>query len=69
MKNALRHSHATYAIAAGMELQTLLFEFGHTGGESTLREHYTGRASKKVALEYFSIIPEGAKKIQTISAA
>jgi len=68
-QNALRHSHATYAIAAGMELQTLLFEFGHTEGESTLREHYTGRASKKVALEYFAIIPEGAKKPQTISVA
>jgi integrase/recombinase XerD len=68
-QNALRHSHATYAIAAGMELQTLLFEFGHTEGESTLREHYTGRASKKVALEYFAIVPKGAKKPQTISAA
>ena len=68
-QNALRHSHATYAIAAGMELQTLLFEFGHTEGESTLREHYAGRASKKVALEFFAIVPEGAEKPQTISAA
>lgn len=67
--DVLRHSHATYAVAAGAELQTLLFEFGHTEGESTLREHYTGRASKKVALEYFAIVPEGAKKPQTISAA
>ncbi len=68
-QNALRHSHATYAIAAGMELQTLLFEFGHTEGESTLREHYAGRASKKDALSYFSIVPKGTKKPQTISAA
>lgn len=68
-QDVLRHSHATFAVAAGTDLQTLLFEFGHTEGESTLREHYTGRASKKDALAYFSIVPKGAKKPQTISAA
>jgi len=52
-----------------MELRTLLFEFGQTEGESILIGHDTGRASKKAALEYFAIVPEGAKKIQPISAA
>lgn len=58
-QNAIRHSHASYAVASGVPLESLLFEFGHTGDATLLRQHYVGRASKKQALEYFAIAPEG----------
>ncbi|WP_193211191.1 tyrosine-type recombinase/integrase [Luteolibacter marinus] len=58
-QNALRHSHASYAVAAGAPLESLLFEFGHTQNPSVLREHYIGRASKKDAIEFFKIRPKG----------
>ena len=60
-QNALRHSHASYAIASGVPLESLLFEFGHTGSAAVLREHYVGKASKKQALAFFSIAPAGVK--------
>ena len=56
-QNALRHSHATYAIAAGEPLEKLLFEFGHVGGIDVLRKHYLGRASKAQAEVFFSLRP------------
>jgi site-specific recombinase XerD len=60
-QNALRHSHASYAVASGVPLESLLFEFGHAGNPSLLRQHYVGRASKKQALEFFAIMPEGVE--------
>ncbi len=60
-QNALRHSHASYAVAAGVKLETLLFEFGHAGNPNLLRQHYVGRASKKTALAYFAIVPKGKR--------
>lgn len=60
-QNALRHSHASYSVAAGVPLEALLFEFGHAGNPTVLRQHYVGRASKKHALEFFSIMPEGVE--------
>jgi hypothetical protein len=60
-QNALRHSHASYAVASGTKLETLLFEFGHTGNANVLRAHYVGKASKKQALEFFAIRPEGVE--------
>ncbi len=65
-QNALRHSHASYAVASGTALETLLFEFGHTGNASVLRAHYVGKASKKQALEYFAIMPAGVEAPATI---
>jgi integrase len=65
-QNALRHSHASYAVASGVALETLLFEFGHTGNASVLRGHYVGKASKKQALEFFAIMPEGVEAPATI---
>ena len=56
-QNALRHSHASYAIAAGVPLDSLLFEFGHVGGIEILRKHYLGRATRKQAEVFFSIMP------------
>jgi len=60
-QNALRHSHASYAVAAGVPLEALLFEFGHAGNPTLLRQHYVGRASKKQAIAFFAITPEGVK--------
>lgn len=68
-QNCLRHSHASYALQTGKTLKDLLFEFGHTGSPDLLRTNYAKRAEKKAALEFFSIVPKGTKKPQTISAA
>jgi len=73
-QNALRHSHASYSIAGGVELKSLLFEFGHVGGEDLLRTHYVGMASKRDALQYFAIVPtpaagQQAAKIPTLKIA
>lgn len=70
-QNALRHSHASYAVSAGVPLESLLFEFGHAGSPNLLRQHYVGRASKAAALEYFAIMPEGMEapaNLQTVEA-
>ena len=60
-QNALRHTHASYAIAAGASIESMLFEFGHTGGPQLLREHYLGRANKKDAVAFHAIGPKGTK--------
>ncbi len=67
-QNCMRHSHASYAVANGVPLESLLFEFGHAGNPNVLRQHYVGRASKKQAIEFFAIGPNGTA-IPTISAA
>ncbi|MCP5537741.1 MAG: hypothetical protein H7A51_16095 [Akkermansiaceae bacterium] len=56
-QNALRHTHASYAIASGVSLESMLFEFGHVGGVETLRKHYLGRATKAQAKEFFTLRP------------
>lgn len=61
-QNALRHTHASYAVAAGTPLESLLFEFGHAGGVEVLRKHYLGRATKKQARAFFSLRPFKAHK-------
>jgi site-specific recombinase XerD len=58
-QNALRHSHASYSVADGVDINTLLFEFGHSASPAVLRAHYVGLASTKQALAYFAIAPEG----------
>jgi integrase len=71
-QNAMRHSHASYSIAAGVPLESLLFEFGHVGTPALLREHYVGRASKKEAVAFFAIRPEGseaATQFETVEGA
>lgn len=60
-QNALRHSHASYSVASGASLETLLFEFGHTANPAVLRSHYVGRASKKAAVKFFAIAPAGTE--------
>ncbi len=68
-QNCLRHSFASYAIASGVSLESLMFSFGHSGTTpSLLREHYLGRVNKRDALEYFQILPAGAEPIQQLQA-
>lgn len=66
--NALRHTHATVAIATGVSTDTLRFEFGHAGGSDTLRSHYVGAMPKSEALAILRIGPRG-RKLSTINAA
>jgi site-specific recombinase XerD len=70
-QNAIRHSHATYALETGTDLQTLLFEFGHTESPAILRRHYLGgdKTKKKEALAYFAIMPKGVKAKPSIKVA
>lgn len=71
-QNVMRHTFASYAIAAGVPLDEMLFSFGHTGGTALLRQHYVGRASKKEALAYFAIRPGGKRakaKLETVEGA
>lgn len=58
-QNVMRHSHASYAVEIGTPIEKLLFEFGHAGNTDLLKQHYVGRASRKAAIEYFQIVPEG----------
>ncbi|MFC7335758.1 tyrosine-type recombinase/integrase [Haloferula chungangensis] len=67
-KNVARHTCASILVATGEPLETLIFQFGHTGGHDLLRRHYVGRMTKKQALEILSIGPKGTK-IKTIKAA
>ena len=71
-QNVMRHTFASYAIAAGVPLDEMLFSFGHTGGTALLRQHYVGRASKKEALAYFASMPKGKRakaKLQLVEGA
>jgi site-specific recombinase XerD len=71
-QNVLRHSHASYAVASGTPIDSLLFEFGHVGKVDVLREHYIGKVSKKSALAYFAIMPKGKRakaKLQLVEGA
>ena len=60
-ENALRHTHASVAIALGKPLETLIFEFGHSGGVATLKAHYAGIMPKKEALKILAIGPKRRK--------
>lgn len=59
--NALRHTAATVAIATGEPMSKLIFQHGHSGGETTLKNHYVGRMTKKDALVILTIGPNGTK--------
>ena len=67
-KNAIRHTNASILLATGATLETLGFEFGHTGGSEMLRRHYAGVMPRKEAVAILAIGPRG-KKLKTIQAA
>lgn len=57
--NALRHTHASVMVALGKPLESLTFEFGHSGGASVLKSHYVGVMTKAEAIAIWSIGPKG----------
>lgn len=67
-ENAIRHTNASVLLATGATIETLGFEFGHTGGSEMLRRHYAGVMPRKEAVAILSIGPNG-KKLKTINAA
>jgi site-specific recombinase XerD len=71
-QDVMRHSCGTYTVARGEDLAGMAFWFGHSGGETTLRRYYVGKATKKDALEFFALRPGGkvAKaKLKTVKGA
>ena len=71
-QDATRHTFASYSINKGVSLDHFLWEFGHSGNTRTLKTHYLGRASKKEALEFFTIRPDGetaATQLETVDEA
>jgi len=60
-QDVMRHTCGTYTVARGEDLAGMAFWFGHTGGETTLRRHYVGKAKRKDALEFYAITPEGVE--------
>jgi integrase len=55
--NALRHTHASVLIALGKPLESLTFEFGHSGGVQVLKSHYVGVMPKADATKIMNIRP------------
>lgn len=55
--NALRHTAATVALAIGKPIETLVFEHGHSGGLTTLRNHYIGALPKAEAEKIWALRP------------
>ncbi len=55
--NALRHTHASVLIALGKPLESLTFEFGHSGGAQVLKSHYVGVMPKAEAAKIMKIQP------------
>lgn len=67
-QNAMRHTHASAAVANGITLDELIFSFGHTGTPEMLKSHYVGLYRPNDAVAFWGIGPRGTK-IQTIRAA
>jgi hypothetical protein len=58
-QNVLRHTSASLHVALGTPIERLSFEFGHSGGLTTLRKHYVGILPKAQALEIWRMGPNG----------
>lgn len=54
--NALRHTCASIHVAIGTQLETLIFQFGHTGTQETLKRHYARRMTREDAEKILSIL-------------
>lgn len=55
--NALRHTHASVHVALGKPLESLTFEFGHSGGAQVLKSHYVGVMPKAEANKIMKLRP------------
>lgn len=60
--NALRHTHASVLIALGTPLETLTFEFGHSGGAQVLKSHYVGVMPRAEAKKIMKILPNSPQE-------
>lgn len=56
--NAFRHTAASIAVATGKNIDSLLFEMGHSGGVALLKRHYLGVMPKEEAEKILSIRPQ-----------
>lgn len=56
-QNALRHTHASVHVALGKPLESLTFEFGHSGGAQVLKSHYVGVMPKAEANKIMKLRP------------
>lgn len=65
-QDVMRHTAGTYAVARGEDLAGMAFWFGHTGGETTLRRFYVGKARRAQALEFYAIMPAGVEAPATL---
>lgn len=57
-QNAMRHTFATYHMAAFQDAGKTAFELGHTGDSRLLYRHYRGLATKEAADEFWALRPE-----------
>ena len=55
--NALRHSFATYSLAAHGDIDALVFALGHRGSPTVLWEHYHRAVKKSAARAFWAITP------------
>lgn len=55
--NSPRHTCASILVALGTTLESLVFQFGHSGGHDLLRAHYVSRMTRKEANHIMSIEP------------
>ena len=60
-QDILRHTAATVLINIGKPISVLIFEHGHSQGETTIKKNYLGRMTKKQAVEITSMGPGGEK--------
>lgn len=62
LQNGLRHSFATYALAAEKNIEALTLEMGHKD-TSVLFDHYRALRGEKVAREFWAIRPTKSKVV------
>jgi len=66
--DVLRHTFCSAHIAYHCDFAKLQIETGH-GSIATLRDHYLDAMPRKVALEFWRIVPQGAAKPDLFAAA
>lgn len=66
--NALRHTHASVHVALGKPLETLTFEFGHSGGPRVLKGHYVGVMPRTEAEKIIRLRPVVVYSLTTVQS-
>jgi hypothetical protein len=59
--NAPQHTCALDHVVTGRSLESLIFQFDHSGGHGLLWRHYVGRITKKDTLAILSIVSKVRK--------